>query len=382
MKIAFISNFYNHHQAPFSEAMNALTDGNYRFIATEPISEERLNMGWGREEIPAFVRMAWQSPEETADCQRFVDEADVVIIGSAPRRWLEHRLKAGKLTFYYSERIYKTGVPYHKLPVHFLRNLKHIIRHKNLYLLCASAYAPVDYAKTLTFLGKTYKWGYFTALKQYENVEALIDAKEKSSILWVSRFIELKHPELPIAVAKRLRDEGYTFTLRMIGSGELEEATKQAAKTEGLSDCVSFFGSMSPEEVRGHMENSEIFLFTSDRNEGWGAVLNESMNSACAVVANRAIGSVPFLLRDGENGYTYDTEEMLYEKVKALLDDAAARRRMAKEAYLTMTGEWNAENAAKKLLVLCEKMLSGEPKPTPFESGVCSKATILRDPQK
>ena len=49
------------------------------------------------------------------------------------------------------------------------------------------------------------------------------------------------------------------------------------------------------------MEKSEIFLFTSDKGEGWGAVLNESMNSACAVVASHAIGSVPFLLKDGEN---------------------------------------------------------------------------------
>ena len=102
------------------------------------------------------------------------------------------------------------------------------------------------------------------------------------------------------------------------------------------------------------------------------------MNSACAVVANRAIGSVPFLLRDGENGYTYDTEEMLYEKVKALLDDAAARRRMAKEAYLTMTGEWNAENAAKKLLLLSEQLMK-TPKARPFHTGVCSPSRIVRE---
>ena len=378
MKIAFISNFYNHHQAPLSEALNTLTEGNYRFISTMPISEERLKMGWGEENVPDFVRMAWLSREEAIDCKAFVDEADVVILGSAPRGWVKDRLRTGKLTFYYSERLYKEGVPYHKLPVHFLRNLKNIIRHKNLYLLCASAYTAADYAKTLTFLGKAYQWGYFTALKQYESMDTLIGEKEKNSILWVSRFIELKHPELPIAVAKRLRDEGYDFTLSMIGTGELEEVTKQAVEANGLSDCVSFLGSMSPGEVRSYMEKNEIFLFTSDRNEGWGAVLNESMNSACAVVANRAIGSVPFLLRDGENGYTYDDTEELYRKVKALLDDADTRRRMAKEAYATMVGEWNAENAAKKLLLLSEQLLK-KPKARPFHTGVCSPSGIVRE---
>lgn len=379
MKVAFISNFYNHHQAPFSEAMYTLTEGNYRFIATEPISEERLQMGWGEDKIPDFVSYSYRSPEEKAACQAFVDEADVAIVGSAPRSWVARRLAEGKLTFYYSERIYKEGVPYHKLPVHFLKNLKRITRHKNLYLLCASAYTASDYAKSLTFLDKAYKWGYFIALKRYENVDALVEEKEKNSILWVSRFISLKHPELPLAVAKRLKADGYDFKLRMIGNGELEAETARVAEAEGLSDCVELLGAMKPEEVRAHMEKSEIFLFTSDRNEGWGAVLNESMNSACAVVANRAIGSVPFLLEDGKNGCTYTDAEELYRKVKTLLDDADTRRRMAKEAYFTMVSEWNAENAAKKLLVLCEKMLSGEPKPTPFESGVCSKANILRD---
>ena len=129
------------------------------------------------------------------------------------------------------------------------------------------------------------------------------------------------------------------------------------------------------------MEKSEIFIFTSDRNEGWGAVLNESMNSACAVVANSAIGSVPFLMQDGENGYMYKDGDIddLFEKVKKLLDNADERKRIAKNAYKTMADEWNAENAAKKFVALCEKMLDGEYRPFPYERGVCSKAEILKD---
>lgn len=376
MKIVFLSNYFNHHQRPLSEALFALTNGEYTFISTEEMSEERAKMGYGEKDIPAFVKYTYRTDEEAAACQTLIDEADVVIRGSAPRHMVKNRLKAGKLTFYYSERIYKKCVPYPRLPLYFLKNLKNIIQYKNLYLLCASAYTAADYAKTFTFLGKAYKWGYFPALMQYENVDGLIATKEKNTLLWVARFIDWKHPEIPVALAKRLRNEGYDFTLSMIGAGELLETTKALVKQEGLEDCVHIVGPVKADAVRSYMEKSEIFLFTSDRNEGWGAVLNESMNSACAVVANRAIGSVPFLLRDGENGYTYGDTEELYRKVKALLDDADTRRRMAKEAYLTMVGEWNAENAARKLLVLCEKILSGERKPTPFESGVCSKAPL------
>ena len=40
--------------------------------------------------------------------------------------------------------------------------------------------------------------------------------------------------------------------------------------------------------------------------DGWGAVANEAMNSACALVAGHMIGAVPYLIRQGENGLIYE----------------------------------------------------------------------------
>ena len=381
MKIAFVSNFYNHHQKPLADELYSIVGDGYHFIETSKISKERLKLGWGRDEKPPYVLQNYTDQTAKENCQRIIDEADVVIIGSAPRSLLETRLKNKKLTFYYSERPYKIKPPIYKLAVHFLRNLKHIIRHRNLYILCASAYTSADYAKVFTFKNKAYKWGYFTAVKEYEDVDVLVADKTPNTILWVARMLALKHPEHAVEVAKRLKADGYAFTLNMIGNGELEEQTKELVEKENLSDCVRLLGSMKPEEVRKHMEKSEIFLFTSDRNEGWGAVLNESMNSACAVIVNSAIGSVPFLLKDGENGYMYKDGDVdgLYEKVKKLLDNAEERKRLSKNAYKTMTDEWNPKNAANKFVKLCEMMLEGEYKPFPFADGVCSKAEELID---
>lgn len=381
MKIVFVSNFYNHHQKPLADAMYSIVGDGYHFIETEPISEERLNMGWGGDQRPSYILQSYTDEASRKKCQEIIDGADVVIYGSAPYSMMQTRLKNGRLTFAYSERPYKKGVPYLKLPVHILRSLKNYTRYKNFYLLCASAYSPVDFSKRLAFIGKTYKWGYFPAVKKYDNIDKLIDEKKPFSILWTARFIDWKHPEIPIAIAQRLKADGYNFKLNMIGNGELEDATRELIKREGVADCVDMLGSMKPEEVREHMEKSEIFLFTSDRNEGWGAVLNESMNSACAVVANSAIGSVPFLVNDGENGYMYKDGDVddLYNKVKKLIDDSDLRKRIAKNAYLTMVEEWNAENAANKFVSLCERMLAGEYKPFPYESGVCSKARIIKD---
>ena len=380
MKVAFVTNYYNHHQKPFADAMYSLLGEDYCFIETSRIGLERLKLGWGGDERPPYVLQNFGSPEAFEKCQQLINEADVVIMGSAPWSLLSARLRAEKLTFLYSERIYKTKPPFYKYPVHFLKNFKNIIRHKNLYLLCASAYTSGDYAKVFTFINKAYKWGYFTELKRYDDVDNLIEDKTPASILWVSRFIPLKHPAHALKVAERLKADGYNFKLSLIGGGPLEGKIVETVEKKGLWDNVEILGSMKPEQVREHMEKSEIFLFTSDRNEGWGAVLNESMNSACAVVANSAIGSVPFLMEDGENGYMYKDGDVddLYQKVKRLLDNAEERKQISKNAYKTMVNEWNAENAASKFIKLCE-MMDGEYKPFPFEKGVCSKAEILKD---
>lgn len=356
MKIVFVSNYYNHHQSAISEEFFRQTGGQYYFIQSEPMSNERKNMGWDQKDLPEFVIESYKDKTTYKKCLDLINNADVVIMGSAPEKLIHKRIKSGKLVFRYSERIYKNWKNKLTLPLRFIKY--HWANSKNTYLLCASAYAAHDYALTGNFIGKAYKWGYFPAVKKYEDVITLIDNKIPASILWVGRLIELKHPDASIRIAKRLKQAGYNFQLFLIGTGDLEDKISDMIKKEGVEDCVKMLGAMNPENVRRHMEQSEIFLFTSDFNEGWGAVLNESMNSACAVVASHAIGSVPFLINDGENGFIYKNgnEDDLFNKVKILLDNSDKRKRMSLEAYKTMAETWNADNAVKNLMILVENL--------------------------
>ena len=125
---------------------------------------------------------------------------------------------------------------------------------------------------------------------------------------------------------------------------------------------VHFHGAMSPTEVRDYMEKSDIFIFTSDRNEGWGAVLNESMNSACAVVASDAIGAVPYLIEDGKNGivFKHGRKRDFCNKVVTLINDVQLRRKIQREAYFTIHDVWNPKNAAKNLVLLMDCLLVGK----------------------
>lgn len=380
-KIVFISNYFNHHQKYLSDALFELTNGNYCFIETEPISGERLNMGWGENKLPGYVRQSYLSNEKLCECQDLINNADCVITGSAPEVLLENRKKQNKLIFRYSERLLKKGFEPLKYPLRFLRFHKNNPKNSNTYLLCASAYTAADYAKFGLFKNKAYKWGYFPETKNYFDTDKIIKEKKKNSILWAGRFLDWKHPDAVVRIAKKLKESGYEFELNIIGTGTMEQELRKMIFDYDLENEVHMLGSMKPEQVREYMEQSRIFLFTSDRNEGWGAVLNESMNSACAVVASSAIGSVPFLLKDGENGLIYKDgdEEDLYRKVKLLLESKDLCREYGRQAYLTMTDEWNAKIAAERFIKLSEAILNGNKQPDLFASGSCGKAEILKD---
>lgn len=378
--IVFVSNYLNHHQLPFCKVMHQLTNGDFVFIATSPISEERLALGYQDMNcMYDFVLRAYESGRRFKDALRLCNTCDVLIYGSAPDVFFKERVKQKTLTFKYGERFFKTPFTIKNVFHRTASMLKHIIpyQNKNHYLLCASAYMPKDCALYGCFKNRIFKWGYFPEVKMYDK-ENLMATKKKSTLLWVGRMIAWKHPEYSILLADHLKKAGYDFHLKLIGTGEIEAEIAEMIKKLDLEDCVNLMGAMPADQVRQQMEQAEIFLFTSDQSEGWGAVLNESMNSGCAVVANGAIGSVPFLIKDGENGLTYTNGDFdqFYQNVVYLLEHPTEREAMGLKAYDTMAEQWNAKNAAERLLQLIDAIKLGHDPNGVFDEGVCSKAEI------
>lgn len=384
MKVTLFSNYLNHHQLPLCQALDRLTNHGFTFVATTPVPAERLSMGYHdmNKQYP-FVLTTYDSAENERIAQLLALKSDVVITGSAPEIYTKMRIDQGKLTFRYSERIYKRGVWRALSPRGLCGMLRHHrkYRHAPLYMLCASAYTAFDFSLTGSYLKKTFKWGYFPEVKE-QNLDELFarkHANEKIRILWAGRMIEWKHPEMALNIAGRLHQHGYDFDMLLIGNGELAQRLNEQIQSAGLGQHVHMLGAMSPEAVRSHMEQADIFLFTSDFQEGWGAVLNESMNSACAVVASHAIGSVPFLLKDGTNGLIYKNgdEADLYARVVKLIEHPELREHLGRNAYHTLAEVWNADAAAERFLALTQALLNGED-PELFADGSCSRAEILR----
>lgn len=377
MKITFLSNYYNHHQSPFSQAMAAADGVDYTFIQTKQMSDERRALGYGTA-LPDFVL---DCSGDTAPAGEEVLRADVVVAGSAPENLLTPRIQAGKLLFRYAERPLKLGFEPAKYMPRLLRWRKRNPKNKPIYLLCASGYTAGDYRRFGLFGNRAYRWGYFPQTVRYADPETLMEKKDPKAILWCGRFIPWKHPMDALTVARRLRDAGVAFSMTFVGTGELEGQMRAFIDENRLSECVTLAGSMPPEQVRAAMENAGIYLHTSDRQEGWGAVLNESMNAGCAAVSSHLVGAAPFLVKPGENGCVYPSGDVdaLYEIVKELLENPEKQRKLGLSAYETIVSEWNAEEAARRLLTLSNAILAGDKYPDLYESGPCSRAEIVKE---
>ena len=384
MTITFISNYINHHQIPFSNACYTLLGEGYHFVQTQPMEQERLSMGWNTEGegLPYVCRLY----EEEEQALQLIMESDVLLAGWSNREDLvQKRLNAGKLTIRISERLYREGQWKAISPKGLMHKFKEHTRYRKspAYLLCAGAYVPSDFHIIHAYPEKMFKWGYFPETRHYaeDEYEQMKPEDGKTvDIIWAGRFIPLKHPEYMIRLAKSLktkRDGKGAVRIHMVGGGEMEEELKALAMEYGVEEMVTFYGFRTPDQVRSIMEKSHIHIFTSNHLEGWGAVVNEAMNSGCAVVANVQAGAVPYLIQHGKNGMVYPdgSYEKMEEAVRYLLAHPEARRKMGREAYQTITSKWNAQHAAKELLRMIEGLREGRIEPA--KEGPLSPAPVI-----
>lgn len=378
MKLVFYSVVLNHHQAPVADEFYKLLGDEYCFV-------ELINLGDTKgatddySKRPYLLR-AWESTESHEKAMEFARTAECcVFAGMDALSYEKERMKLDLLSFEMGERWLKQGIKsfasprlWQWLKTYYLGGWN----NKPLYKLCCSAFCSIDHYRLGTFKGKSYKWGYFTSISEdysyFSKFQGVTNIS--ASLMWCARFIDWKHPELPIHLADRLRKNGISFTLDMYGDGIMREALEQKSNELGLSDCVKFHGNIPNDQIHQAMQEHNIFLFTSDRGEGWGAVANEAMSEGCLLIGSDEIGAVPYLVKDGENGLIFKSRDLdsLYEKVDWAIEHSDVCLNIREAAKQSMQNVWSPENAAMSLLKLIDNLKQG--KDTPFDKGPCSPA--------
>lgn len=390
MKVVFYSLILNNHQANVADELWRLTGHSYCFVELANLqAEHRKGDTHDYRDRPYYLR-AWQSDADYRKAMELAVTAECCVFsGVQALPFQKKRMKLGLLSFDMSERWLKRGfLNLFSPPILKMFIAYHLggWRKKPLYKLCCSAFAAKDQLRLGMYRDKCYKWGYFTKVGS-NDIRVLSDISSSNGIkfMWCSRYLTWKHPELPIFMAKRLIDKGYKFILDMYGDGELKPKIMALVTKLKLDKVIQFYGNMPNSDLMEEMKKHDVFLFTSDRNEGWGAVANESMANGCVLIAGDSIGSIPYLVKDGYNGLIFKSSRVscsldnpddtaldsLCLKVEWLLQNPTKSRSIQINAMKTMRDLWSPQNAAHSLIQLIENINC---QGFMIKEGPCSKA--------
>lgn len=174
---------------------------------------------------------------------------------------------------------------------------------------------------------------YITEDQVYYCPNGIVDANEHyiarknfskvPKILFVSNLIESKGIWIVLEIMSTLINQGYEFTLSIIGKeGDVsEDELLQEIKRLDLQDHVQVRGPLYGDEKYIEFKESDIFLFpTYYENETFGLVNVEAMMFGLPVVTSD-VGGLPDVVRNNYNGFTVESKniEEFTSKVSFLL---------------------------------------------------------------
>lgn len=397
MKLVFYTNFLNHHQVMVADELYKLLGNEFAFVATMPVDESLLKGGSDYSTKRDYCVRAYASDQHQSYAMQLAREAEVCVFGADAMPYEIVRATEGKgLSFEICERWLKKGWLNLASPrlLKWMLNYHRYFKKAGFYRLCASAFCKNDDSKLGAYKERSYKWGYFTSVPEEGSSSSCAPVGARASklgakgssvvrLMWCARFLTWKHPEMAVELAALLKKDGYKFHVDIYGGEGLNVAHEKVYSRKSLeqlverldvADCVTFQGQKPNEDILQAMREHDIFLFTSDKTEGWGAVANEAMANGCCLVGSDAIGVVPYLVKDGVNGMQFKSCNVqdLYKKVRFLMDHPDNRKKMARKGQMDMRDVWSPRKAAEALLQLIDDLKNG--KDTSILEGPCSEA--------
>lgn len=364
MRLLHVTNIISPHQMPLANCLAELVGSeNFRYVATKPPMADRSAMGWDMEENKPWIIQAWRGEKERLEFEKWWNEADVVLCGERLIEKMRNRARAGKLTFYMSERWWKPPLGMARL-LHprfawMAIRFRLLARSSYFHYLPMGYYAEYDMKRIVSLEDRMWRWGYFTALPGSQPVIA--ERSGAFRVLYAGRMLSWKKVDTLIkAFAIVVKQHGEVAQLTLIGDGPSKAALKELIGTLGISNNVEIKSSMPMEEVGQRMKKTDVYVLPSNGYEGWGAVVNEAMSQGCALVASDAVGSAKSLISHGENGLLFPSGNwrQLGKLLCQLCEDDAMRTRLALAGQQTIWRSWSPSVAAERFLAVSEALLT------------------------
>ena len=333
MKFIFYTNSISPHQLPLAnELVGLLGEENYRYIYRDELSAERKDLGWENK-----ISDVWCNHGD--DNAVRLENPEILMSGIRALDVFESRAKENKKTFYCSERWFKPTIGFLRVfvPSYFKmarRIVKLLNESEDFYYLPMGIHAARDMARLCGFMNGDWKclfrapkldferkpggriwisgesrntqntrkycldkmrmWGYFVGTGNGER--GMGNGGEEVKVLWVGRLLKLKRVDTIIKAVGEC-SKSKKITLDIYGFGPEEAKLKRLAAKYG--DVIKFYPPVPIREVRKLMREHDVYVFSSNAYEGWGAVVSEALEEEMAVLGTYEAGSSATILPEG-----------------------------------------------------------------------------------
>ena len=349
MHISFVTNIISIHQMNLWDNFICHKNVEFTYLYTENLSNEKRYNDYKRDYC-VFSK-------DIQDINNFLDEQDIIIVtlGSIEDERVNKYLKGKTNLVIYSEHLSKLNAlnSKNKRTIYYFKKLVKRPQYyrgisRNNLVLCASSHAGYDFHITGFRKKNIYKFGYFPKYRYNLKI------KDNHTMVFAGRNIYWKHYEDSLFALRHLRDKNYKYFLNIAGKDYPNDL-----KTE--FNNVNLLGELNHEETINLLFESDLFVFSSTREEGWGVVLAEAMAAGCFVIANSNAGSTKYLVRNGYNGLTYNNRKQLIKCLNQYIGLSDKQKMIIRNnAVNTIKSIWNGEVAADRLYKLCLSLFNKE----------------------
>ncbi|WP_246486256.1 glycosyltransferase family 4 protein [Kribbella qitaiheensis] len=154
------------------------------------------------------------------------------------------------------------------------------------------------------------------------------------TVVCVGRIVPHKQVEHAVDAIAEARSVLPDARLLIVGSGWWEDSLRSYVVERGLEDAVEFRGHVSEADKHAAYDEAWVLALPSLK-EGWGLVVGEAAGHGVPTVAYRSAGGPTESVHDGESGVLVDTADEFKTTIIRLLQDDAARDKLALGATAT-----------------------------------------------
>ncbi len=364
MRVVFYLDCVSPHQVPLArEVVKRVGMDNFRYVYRDAVQEERAALGWQMSgDADWFVQIGKQQ-----DVARdWIETADVMLTGFRDFELFDRRVDKGLVTFYMSERwlkpIVTAGCSFpgrvrllHPRFRRMVRAMTRCFRSEKFRYLPIGVHAQKDMTVLCgaQVVPHMMPWGYF--IESFARAKNTLNRADSTCrILWVGRMLALKGVDTIVKAFRQIYRNAGGAELTLVGEGP--ERNKLESLSQGLP--VRFLPFQPIDAIHRLMSDYDVFVFASNAQDGWGAVVNEALEAGLHVLGTHESGAAATMLGADDLFLAGDWRRLSQLMMRCVNEKRAGTLKGQG------IGEWSAEKAADRLLSLindvrdrfCEKV--------------------------